>query len=77
MNEELINFICGVVGLYLLAITIVIFSGGVPARWQIWPVIHAVAWGLPIFFTATSILAAIPGLAILMIIIAATSRPRA
>lgn len=77
MSEELIGFICGVAGLYLLAITIVIFSGGVRTHWQTWPVIHAVAWGLPIFFTAASVMAAVPGLAILAIIIAATSRPQA
>ena len=77
MSEEAISFICGVAGLYLLAITIVILSGGVRTHWQTWPVIHAVAWGLPIFFTAASVMAAVPGLAILAIIIAATSRPQA
>ncbi|QQD21247.1 hypothetical protein GJQ54_05410 [Oceanospirillaceae bacterium ASx5O] len=78
MSEEAINFICGVAGLYALAITVVIFSGGVPTRWQTWPVVHAVALiGIPGFFAVLALMIAFPGLIILAIIIAATSRPRA
>ena len=59
---------------YLLSIAIVLFSGGVPSKWQTWPVIHGVAWSVPIMVLSASVFIAIPGLFFLVLIIAATSR---
>ncbi len=70
------NIIALIFGCYMIAITIVLFSGAVPTKWRTWPVIHGVAWAVPVMVLAGSLLIAIPGLMVLLIIVAATSRPR-
>ena len=59
---------------YMLSIAIVLFSGGVPTAWRTWPVIHGIAWAVPIMVLSASVFIAIPGLLFLVLIIAATSR---
>jgi hypothetical protein len=59
---------------YMLSIAIVLFSGGVPTKWRTWPVIHGIALSVPIMVLSASVFIAIPGLMIMLIVIAATSR---
>ena len=59
---------------YILSIVIVLFSGGVPTKWRTWAVIHGVALSVPLMVLTASVFIAIPGLMVMLIIIAATSR---
>ena len=59
---------------YALSFVIVIMSDSVPTKWRTWTTVHCVALAVPIATLATSILVAIPGLMILGLVIAATSR---
>ena len=61
-------------GSYILSIIIVLFSGGVPTKWQTWPMVHLVALSFPILAVASSVLVAIPGLMVLGLVVAATTR---
>jgi hypothetical protein len=72
MNLE--DSITLIVACYILSIAIVLFSGAVPTAWRTWPVIHGVAWSVPLMVLTASVFIAIPGLLLLVIIIAATSR---
>lgn len=59
---------------YMLSIAIVLFSGGVPTKWRTWPVIHGVAWSVPIMVLSASVFIAVPSLMVLLIVVAATHR---
>lgn len=74
LNNDMIGIITVVTALYALSVVIVLFSGGVPTKWRTWTTVHAVAWLLPIALLAVAAVVAYPWIAILFLIIAATSR---
>ena len=73
-NITLAELLALLTACYALAVAVVLFSGAVPTKWRTWPVIHGVAWAVPVIVLAFSFLAASISLVILLIIIAATSR---
>lgn len=68
------EWIVVVAGCYILAIIVVLLSGGVPTAWRTWTTIHIIALGIPMFFFLLSISIAFPGILLLILIIAAVSR---
>lgn len=74
MSEQIADIIIVIAGLYILAIVIVLFSGGVPTAYRGWQTIHLIALGIPIFFIGVALVVAYPALIILAIIIAASAR---
>lgn len=74
ISNDIVDIITVVSAFYALSIVIVLFSGGVPTKWRTWTTVHAVAWLLPVALLAVAAVIAYPWIAVLFLIIAATSR---
>ena len=74
MEDTFITILSVITACYALAFVTIFMSGVVPQKWQNAQGLHIAALSMPLAFFAVSLLAAMPGLIILLIIIAATTK---